>query len=119
MIGAGELRADLAQCTGTEQYWKNESMPGLNYTDGIKRLAQLAECYWLITLVYSWQKELEGYDFQIWTLEIREDRSAVITAREDTNLPAIAEQEIPYTDFPLPDFSFYFIDGVMLLKSEY
>ncbi len=29
------------------------------------------------------------------------------------------EQRIPYTDFPLDEFSFYCVHNVMMLKSEY
>ena len=39
--------------------------------------------------------------------------------RADTDEPVIVRQEIPFTDFPLPEFSFWVVDGTMLLKSEY
>lgn len=48
-----------------------------------------------------------------------EDKSAVVEMREDTGLEAVVRQEISYTDFKLPRYEFYCIDGVVLLKSEY
>ena len=33
--------------------------------------------------------------------------------------PTVVRQKIAHTDFPLTEFSFYVIDQVMLLKSEY
>jgi hypothetical protein len=44
---------------------------------------------------------------------------AVVTMREDTDLPTKVRQDIPYTDFPFEDFSWYCIDNIMLLKNEY
>ena len=43
----------------------------------------------------------------------------MIEMRADTDEPVIVRQEIPFTDFPLPEFSFWVVDGTMLLKSEY
>ena len=50
---------------------------------------------------------------------MNQDKSALVTMVEDDGEPVKVRQEIPFTDFPLKNFSFYCIDGVMLLKSEY
>jgi len=57
--------------------------------------------------------------FQVWQIKVREDKSALVTMVEDTGQPVKVKQEIPYTDFGLKEFEFYFVDDVMLLKSEY
>ena len=111
--------ADLAQFTGTENYYKYHG--GLVLTDGIKYLADQAGAYWLLDIVASYQRKLAGVGFQLWRIETcgLGNKSAVVTCREDSDQPDIVKQEIEYTDFPLDSFEFYVIDNVILLKSEY
>jgi len=37
----------------------------------------------------------------------------------DSDEPIKISQEIEFSDFPLDEFEFYLMDGVILLKSEY
>ena len=110
------FEAELHQFTGTQNYYRN--FKELLYTDGIQYLAEQAGSYWLIDLVESHQPRLNSR-FQVWKLEVNEDKSALVTMVEDDGEPVKVRQEILFTDFPLNEFSFYCIDGVMLLKSEY
>jgi hypothetical protein len=48
-----ELLTNLAQFTGTTQWYKHPLYRGLLYTDGIQYLAENAGCYWLIDYVFS------------------------------------------------------------------
>ncbi len=115
------LEAALQNFTGTQNYYRN--FTSLLYTDGIQHLAERAGAYWLIDLVGSYQPRLRDAPFQLWELKVNTDRSALVTMVEDDGMPNRVSQDIPYTDFPLNDFSFYCCyDGqipVMLLKSEY
>ena len=111
------FEAELHQFTGTQNYYRNSKE--LLYTDGIQYLAEQAGSYWLIDLVESHQPTLRGVPFQVWRLKVNEDKSALVTMVEDDGEPVKVRQEILFTDFPLNEFSFYCIDGVMLLKSEY
>ena len=111
------LDGELAQFTGTQHYYKD--FTGLLFTDGVKYLADEVGCYWLIDLVGSHQPDVGYVRFQLWKLEVVEELSAVVTMREDIGQPVLVRQTIPYTDFPLKEFSFYCIDNIMLLKSEY
>ncbi|MBI4501822.1 MAG: hypothetical protein HY700_11740 [Gemmatimonadetes bacterium] len=111
------LEDELAQVHGTIRYYRN--FTGLLFTDGVKYLGDHANCYWLIDLVGSHQRDLEDIRFQPWELEVVEQFAGVVTMREDDNAPVIVRQNIPYTDFPLQKFSFYCVDSVMMLKSEY
>lgn len=108
---------ELDQFTGTEYYYKH--WLGYKYTDGVKYLAQKAGAFWLIDAVCSYQYKFKNIDFQLWELTVNEDNSAVLTMREDSDKPLLVKQEIPWTDFPLQHIELYFIDGVMLLTSEY
>ena len=114
---ADDLESQLAQFTGTTRYYKN--FTGLLYKDGIQYLADHAQCYWLIDLVGSYQPQLQDLEFQLWRIEVGDDDSALVTMVEDTGQPIKISQDIPFTDFPLKDFSFYCMNNVMFLKSEY
>jgi len=116
-IKENKLLAELGQFFGTETWWKHAF--GLTYTDGIKYLAKEASAYWLIDLVASYYNKYKAIPFQLWRITVKDDDTAVVSMQEDTGKPYLIEQEIPYTDFPLKDFSWYVCDGVMLLKSEY
>ena len=112
-----DLEAELAQFHGTLQYYKN--FTGLVYTDGIMYLAERAACHWLIDLVGSYQPQLRDVPFQLWRIDVRDDKSALVTMVQDTGQPLKVRQEIPFTDFPMSEFELFCIDNVMLLKSEY
>ena len=114
---AEKIENELKQFTGTECYFRN--FTGLKYTEGIQYLAEKAGAYWLIDLIASYQYKLKEVLFQVWTLKVNDDKTAVVTCKEDTNEPVIIEQKLEYTDFPLKTFECYCIEGVLLLKSEY
>ena len=109
-----EIKALLAQCWGTEHYYKHWT-GFLQYTDGVKILAESADCYWLIDAIASYHRT---EPFQVWKLKVNE-KSAVLTMKEDTDCPIIVKQEIEYTDFPLDNMTLWLIDGVLILPSEY
>ncbi|MCB8789014.1 DUF6876 family protein [Planktothrix agardhii] len=47
MLTAEQLKTELSQFNGTENYYKHSL--GFSYTDGINFLAENAECYWLLS----------------------------------------------------------------------
>lgn len=113
-----DLLKELEQFTGTDNYYKVSF--GLKATDGIIYLCKQAKCFWLMDIVASYQRKLKNIPFQLWNIRINPDkRSAVVTCKEDKDQPDIVNQKIKFTDFPLSEFEFYCIDGIVLLKSEY
>lgn len=111
------LLSSLANFTGTMQYFRHWMK--FNYTDGVKFLAETGNCFWLLDAIGSYQYKVKNIPFQVWTLKVSEDKTAVLEMREDSNTPVIIKQEIPYTDFPLKEITLFYIDGVLLLTSEY
>jgi hypothetical protein len=113
------LLAELAQFTGDLERYRHWT-GRLVYTPGILHLAKKADAYWLIDLVASWQihAAVAREDFQIWKLIVRPDQTATATATSDTKAP-LASQDIPHTDFPLPEITLWLIDGTLILPSEY
>ena len=119
-IKAIDLELELAQFIGSENYYKH-SIGNFNYTDGVKFLADQGQCYWLLDVVGSYQhlSKVKAVPFQLWELTVNDDNSAVVTMKEDTDMPDIIKQDIPFTDFPLAQFKLYLTDGVLMLPSEY
>ncbi len=117
--------SDLVGFIGTSQYYRHNSIGfRFNYTDGVKYLAENANCYWLLDIVASIQKlpkvkkhRLED-DFQSVKLTVNLDNSARFVL-DDGNGNVLYTQNIPYTDFPLEKITLYFINEVLMLTSEY
>lgn len=112
---------DLSQFTGTEQYYRHYL--GLNYTDGIRYLAEEAGAFWLIDAIASYQtkgflKDPDLLHFQLWELQVK-DNTATLTCKKDSNKESVVSQFIEFTDFPLESIKLYVVDKVLMLPSEY
>jgi hypothetical protein len=111
MMNAETLLQNLQHFCGSEQYYKH--WLGLCYTDGIKYLAENAQCFWLIDAIASHQptaqKNPRLKEFQLWFLHVgtghefikpKAGNAAVLTCWEDTpkaeSKPVIIQQ-IPFT----------------------
>ena len=116
-----KIRDTLAYATGTEKYWR--LFPGRDdflITDGVRTMADMCEAWWLLTAIASWFREpkVRQESFTDWTLTL--DGKKALLIGEDGNGHELARQEIPYTDFPLPEGIKLFKDGnVLMLPSEY
>ncbi|MCK5742546.1 MAG: hypothetical protein KAH48_10030 [Chlorobi bacterium] len=119
MKNISELTVGLQEFHGTELWYKHQTSL-IHYTDGIKYLAENADCYWLIDLVASYQVEnrVKNEPFQVFHLKVNENKTAKITI-SDGNDNILAVQEIEYSDFPLPEITVWCVDKIMLLPGEY
>lgn len=113
-----QIISELEQFIGTTAYHRS-TFGRLLLTDGAHYLRERLECYWLVDLVESYQPQLRDKRFQLWSIDVAQDSSAVVEMREDTGLEPLVRQELPYTDFKLPHYEWYCVDNVMMLKSEY
>ncbi len=119
-----ELNQKLASFTGTINWYRHWTNL-LAYTDGVKTLAETAQAYWLIDAIASHQinPKVAWHDFQVWTLTVSEDKTAVLQMKEDSDKQPVVTQKIDYTDFPIGTFKLW-IEGtgrerVLLLPSEH
>lgn len=130
MLSPEELQAGLAQFTGTETWYRYRLGQVIlaYYTDGIKYLADHAECYWLLTEIVVAQTEvnISTEPFQVWNLRIDENHRATLCC-EDGNNTILLTKAIPFTDFPLREIDIWVeygeIEGaykpILLLSSEH
>jgi len=111
---------DLRQFIGTQSYYR--LMPNHLITDGVKFLADNAECYWLLDVIASYFPILSASDgFVLTKLNVKDAKTVV--RLEDGNGNMLVSQSITWTDFPLPEVQLYScFDGavwVTMLPSEY
>lgn len=110
----------LSHFTGTEHYYRLNRRCLI--TDGAKYLADEAGAYWLLDAAASYLLELGTSDWFVLVRLVVTESQAVLYL-EDGNGGVRASQQIPFTDFPLPEQVLYACwDGnhwVLMLPSEY
>ncbi|MDD2466938.1 MAG: hypothetical protein PHI97_23330 [Desulfobulbus sp.] len=114
-------KADLMQFTGSEYWYRHSLVRSVLFTDGAKYVAETGGAYWLldeIALAQRFEKKVAGEEFQLWKLAVKQDHTAIL-ACEDGNGRKVLSKRIPFTDFPLEEIAFYFINNTILLPSEY
>jgi hypothetical protein len=112
--------AELAQFTGTANWYRHPLARSVLYTDGVKFVADLAGAYWLvdeIALSQLAEPALTMEEFQVWTLVV--ENTAAILRCDDGNGRVLLDKRIGYTDFPEQGIKLYFTDGVIMLPGEY
>lgn len=118
---AHTLKADdLEQFTGSENWYRHGIVRSITFTDGAKYVADEGGAYWLldeIALAQKFSSAVRAEPFQVWKLSVKESRG-VLTC-DDGDGDIVYTKPIPFTDFPLPEITFYFTDKVILLPSEY
>jgi len=106
--------------TGAQNYYRISRRHLL--TDGTKYLAEQAECFWMMDAITSHLSEIGTADWFVVVKTIVRN-SVALMIYGDGNDHEHARQEIPYTDFPLPEITLYACwDGehwVIMLPNEY
>lgn len=123
---AETLLRDLAQFTGTEQWYRHGMVRSVFYTAGVQYLAEKAGAYWLLDLIAMAQRSkprVRAEGFQVWKLTRTKGKNSCIVTCDDGNGHIVYRQCIPFTDFPLETITLYCVqDGpswVVMLTSEY
>jgi len=114
-------KADLAQFTGSEQWYRHSINRRVLFTDGAKFVADQAGAYWLldeIAIIQPHDARVAAEAFQVWKLAVHANSSATLTC-DDGNGNVVYTKQIEYTDFPLDGITLYFTNNTILLPSEY
>lgn len=110
----------LAGFTGSETFTRHPLVRHVIYTEGAKYVADIAGAHWLLDIIATSQTapELRFEEFQVWKLIIDAKSSAKIVV-EDGNQNEIWHSTITWTDFPRPGFTFWYVNNVIMLPTEY
>lgn len=112
---------DLTQFTGSQIFYRHALSGGCVYTEGVQYLAEAGAAYWLLDAILCPQPHhpvLRAAEFQVWTLTVREDRSASLICTDGDN-QQLYHHPIPWTDFPLDSVTLWFADRTLYLPSEH
>jgi hypothetical protein len=111
---------DLSQYYGSDQLFFNPLFRGINYTQGVQYVSRNG-AGWLVDAILSHAihtKAVAREDFILAKLKVNlADHTAILTF-DDGNGKIVARQAIDYTDFPLPEISFYLEGKTLMLPSE-
>ena len=96
------------------------------YTEGVKYLAEQAQCHWLVTDTAVVCKSLKNKSTFIVILfkrnstsvQERTHKEAKITYANGNGI-ILYEQEYEFTDFPLDELRLFFVDDMLMLPNEY
>jgi len=120
-----EIKEGLQYFHGTEMFYR---IPLLRtrFTDGLKYLANAADCFWLITDTSVIAKSLMNrsefitIDFKRLSKEKQDitgyEAEIIYTDGNDTILE---KQGYHVTDFPLDELRLFFVNDTLMLPSEY
>ena len=102
---------DLNLFTGDLERFRHWLCRRVIYTPGVHYLAERGQAHWLLDaiafyfgsndMVRAIERDKRLEDMQFWRLDVRDDRSAVLSARADSGEEPFILQSIEYTDFPL------------------
>lgn len=112
---------DLAQFTGSENWYRHGINPNVLFTDGAKYVAETGGAYWLldtIAICQRYEKSVAAEPFQVWKLTVRPDRTASLVC-EDGNENIVYTQHIEFSDFTLDEITLWFASNVIYLPSEH
>ena len=120
-----EIKEGLQHFHGTEMFYQ---IPLLRtrFTDGLKYLANVANCYWLITDTSVIAKSLSDrsefitIDFKRLSKEKQDftgyEAEIIYT---DGNDIVLERQGYRATDFPLDELRLFFVNNTLMLPGEY
>jgi hypothetical protein len=120
-----KIKAELQYFIGSESFYKIPLI-GTRFTDGIKYLADAAECFWLVTDASVIAKSLMSKSYFITVdfkrlseTEREESQCEALINYSDGNGHIFETHRYHVTDFPLDELRLFFIDGTLMLPSEY
>ena len=120
-----EIKEGLQHFHGSEMFYQIPLIR-TRFTSGLKYLADVAECFWLITDVSVTAKSLwERSRFITIDFKRLSEEKQGCTGYEaeiiysDGNGNILETHRYNATDFPLDELRLYFVDNTLMLPSEY
>jgi hypothetical protein len=120
-----EIKEGLQHFHGTEMFYQIQLLR-TRFTDGLKYLSQVAECFWLITDISVTAKSLMNRsEFVTIDLKRLHKEKQDYTGYEaeiiysDGNDTILQKQRYRVTAFPLDELRLFFVNDTLMLPSEY
>ncbi|WP_268224920.1 DUF6876 family protein [Sinomicrobium oceani] len=120
-----EIKERLQYFNGTEMFYQIPLLK-TRFTDGLKYLSEVAECFWLITdtsiIAKSLMNRSEFITIDFKRLpEEKQDYSGYEAEiiYSDGNDNILEKHGYRATDFPLDELRLFFVNDTLMLPSEY
>lgn len=113
---AKRLENIMAQCYGTEQYWKHPVFDRYKYTDGVRTFAIEGKCWWFVEDSLMYLSELP-YDFYCVKLKVKNRKGDLII--DDGNGKVIKKHHYGLADCPDGEWVFFAEGDVFLWCGEH
>jgi len=111
-----------AQFTGTEHHYKHFAT-NYKYTDGVKGLADKAQCWWLIddlAIEAQHSTAVPKDDISFAVLTVNKDKSATLIVQKDKNDTIYLTKKYTWVNFPVGVFpNLWLQNDVIFLSDEY
>ena len=116
----GNLTEELKVFTGSDTFIRHGMYRAFVFTEGVKYLAEKAQCWWLVDdiLLYQSDPAIKDLRFQTWILK-KSDSGAAVLRVEDGDEKHVKSFDVRFTDFPMSEFTLWLVGGTLLLPSEY
>jgi len=103
-----EIKNFISQCYGSDTpYIKHSLSKRLVFTASVSKIREMADCFWLVDLIASYQHTLTKQPFQVWKFVCNTELHLGNMTCEDGNGNELVRQEIEYTDFPLDELTLW------------
>lgn len=122
MLTTSELKSELAQFIGTEQYHYSPFFAWLTYTDGVKHFLEKGGThgsYWFMDWCGNYLKGLRKQHAFMTIDLIANDDSEFKIRVTDGNDHDLMIKTGSYTDLQHGTWKFFMQNGVLMLPSEY
>ena len=113
-------KADLAQFTGSETWYRHGINRKVLYTEGAQFVAERGGAYWLldeIAIIQPYDKAVAAEDSQVWKLAVHANSPTLTCGDGNGNI--VFTKQIPFTDFPLDEITLWFANNTVYLPSEH
>ncbi len=125
MLDTETITKGLAQFSGSAEFYRHWTRKAI-YTEGVRFLADSADCHWLLDSVVAHQGNpaVAAEAMQVWKLEVSPgDARAVLTCGDGTG-HEVFRTRIDFTDFPLAGIEIWCLPNelgnrTILLPGEY
>tara|TARA_R110002167_G_scaffold42508_2_gene129078 strand:+ start:261 stop:641 length:381 start_codon:yes stop_codon:yes gene_type:complete len=120
-----EIKENLQTFSGTNFFYQIPLLK-TRFTDGLKYLSEVAECFWLITDTSVIAKSLMNRS-EFVTIDFKRlsEEKQDFTGYEaeiiytDGNDNILEKHSYRVTDFPLDELRLFFVNNTLMLPSEY
>jgi hypothetical protein len=119
---AANLAFQLAGFTGSETMYQHTINRNVIYTEGVRHFAQNAGhgAYWLLDIMATEPKILrQQREFALVKLVAKNGKAKLTVDDGNDGSEPVYKKNISFTDCPDGEWKFYFIEGTILLPSEY